>query len=475
MKSSLSFAKVWFVISFGVLAFLYGTAVGKWEWFPHSFLDRATDQARSVFNSYIGGGDGDGDGKLTTRRVYDRSGVQIERPGRMQPGMTLLVSSWNWDGDGSEELSPGAKLIDREGQTVHSWHPDRSKLFPSPIALRGGDPTESAIHGSYLLPNGDLILIMQFVGAVRIDACGDVVWRLEESNHHSVAQAEDGTFWIPGVSSKRKTETPKYPDGVPYPSSLRGSDKSVWIDRLLHVSADGEVLDDMNLLDVLYTNGLERYILKAQRRGAYMSGDGDPLHLNDVEPLSPSMADEYPRFEAGDLLVSLKHPDLVLVLDPDSKTVKWHADSTPSDSHHLLQHHDPDFMGSGWIGVFNNREDFTDRGALLGGSQILAFQPHTDSTRVLFPTQNSDSIYTQNRGKWQYLENGNLLLTESNAGRALEVTSDGKTVWEWIHAPSSDSEVPFVTKASRHGLTREEVASWSCSSVDSVSTSARKQ
>ena len=247
------------------------------------------------------------------------------------------------------------------------------------------------------------------------------------------------------------------------------------MDRLLRVSADGEVLDDINLLDVLYTNGLERYILKAQRRSAYMSGDGDPLHLNDAESLSPSMADEYPRFEAGDLLVSLKHPDLVLVLDPDSKTVKWHADSTPSDSHHLLQQHDPDFMGSGWIGVFNNREDFTDRGSLLGGSQILAFQPHTDSTRVLFPTQNSDSIYTQNRGKWQYLENGNLLLTESNAGRALEVASDGKTVWEWIHAPSSDSEVPFVTKASRHDLTREEVASWSCSSVDSVSTAAQKQ
>jgi hypothetical protein len=179
------------------------------------------------------------------------------------------------------------------------------------------------LHGSYLFPSGDLLLALNYIGAVRLDACGDVVWTLAEGIHHSIARAEDGSFWMSGVSKKRRTTTAQHPEGFP------GLDTSVWMDRLLHVSADGEVLDDINVLDVLYANGLERYIRMAYARGAYTSDNGAPTHLNDVEPLSPSMAGEYPLFEAGDLLVSLKHPNLVLVLDPDSETVKWHADSTP--------------------------------------------------------------------------------------------------------------------------------------------------
>jgi hypothetical protein len=36
-------------------------------------------------------------------------------------------------------------------------------------------------------------------------------------------------------------------------------------------------------------------------------------------------------------------------------------------------------------------------------------------------------------GKHQRLSNGNYLLTESTTGRALEVTADGKIVWEYVN------------------------------------------
>lgn len=48
------------------------------------------------------------------------------------------------------------------------------------------------------------------------------------------------------------------------------------MDRLLHVSADGEVLDDINVLDVLYANGLERYIRMAYARGPTHPTTGPP-------------------------------------------------------------------------------------------------------------------------------------------------------------------------------------------------------
>lgn len=91
--------------------------------------------------------------------------------------------------------------------------------------------------------------------------------------------------------------------------------------------------------------------------------------------------------------------------------------------------HDDDQLPSGWIGVFDNNRDGTFRGTALGGGRIVALQPHTDSTRILFPTAHSDTFYTEIMGKWQWLENGNILLTEARAGRVIEVDTAGRTIW----------------------------------------------
>lgn len=50
----ISFQKVWFVFSLMALSFVYGVGVGNWEWFPHSFIERAMDQAVALKKSYLG-------------------------------------------------------------------------------------------------------------------------------------------------------------------------------------------------------------------------------------------------------------------------------------------------------------------------------------------------------------------------------------------------------------------------------------
>lgn len=432
-----------------VFSFLYGTAVGKWEWFPHAFLARAHNQAEAIAQSFT-----QAPGILTDK-VYTGEGVHIKSQEEMQPGLTLITSSWNNPEHG---WRVGFKLINEDGGVVHKWLFDRAELFRSGLSQRN-DPERTDIHGSHLLPSGDIVFNIEYVGTVRADACGNVKWTLTEGNHHSVDRGEDGSFWIPGVSSKPSNVTNRYPDGIPGLGP-------VWLDRILHVSEGGEILDEMNILDILYANDLERYLVQEYQPGA---GTGGPdtkniTHLNDIEPLPAAMADEYPLFEAGDLLVSLRNIHLVFVFDPQSQTVKWHA------SEPFIQQHDPDFIGDGWIGVFDNRDDFIERGGLLGGSRIVSLQPHTDSTRVLFPTSLSDPFYTDIRGKWQMLENGNMLLTESAAARVVEVAPDGQSIWEWIHAPRENSMVPYVSQATRNSLTRKKVA-WSCSSVNSKTTS----
>lgn len=441
MKSSIP--KIGFAVSTLALAFIYGVATQQFGWFPDSLLDQAIHQAKVMTHN-----------QRAAPKVYERSGVRIEKKDQIQPGMTVLVSAWKGEESGKLEL--GARLIDQTGNTLHEWKPNLDELFPNPSA----DSDAEDFHGSYLLSSGDLVLVLTHIGVARIDACGNVKWRLEEKNHHSVARTEDGSFWVPGVSSVRKTKTPEFPDGLP------GLEKPLWMDRMLHISKDGELLEDINVLDVLYTNNLEHYIIKGMDPGVSLRSDA--VHLNDIEPLSPSMSGEYPLFDTGDLLVSLKFPDLVFVFDPDSKKVKWY------ESRYFTRQHDPDFIGSGWIGVFDNRKDPSKRGKMLGGTRIVEVQPHTDSVRISFPTPRSEHHYTHVRGKWQDLANGNKLLVESNAGRVVEVNPDGETVWEWIHEPYEtswrhishpDTLVPYLTKATRVNLTREDIESWPCSSL----------
>lgn len=343
------------------------------------------------------------------------------------------------------------KLIDREGRVLHEWLVDRGEVFENTFQRK--DPTSTDVQGSHLLPDGDVVLNLEYVGAVRLNSCGKIIWTQTEGNHHSITQGEDGSFWIPGVSKGKRTRSDKYPNGYP------GLDP-VWIDRILHVSREGKILDDINVLDVLHKNDLDRLIFQHRKKS------GDVTHMNDVEPLSSSLSDEYPLFDAGDILVSLRNINIVFVMSPETGKVKWH-----SRDPFILQH-DPDFIGHGWIGVFDNNRG---RGSATGrGSRIIALQPHTDSLYTLFRPDLVDRFYTAHRGKWQMLKNGNMLLTEEQTGRALEVSAEGNAVWEWVHE-SYGSKVPPVTKATRHNLTRDEIASWPCSSLGSTDTSAQSK
>lgn len=436
MFSSSSLAKLSFVLSVAVLGVGYGIAAQQWGWPPSSLAKQAFLQAESLgfvkSNLY------------SHPAVFDREGARTLRPDQRQPGLTTVTSWWKEAGN----LKFGVKLLDEKGKAVHEWWLDRGAAFPeNPPGRRR--PLGTDLSGSLLLPDGDLVVNLGYVGMARLNACGEVLWTLSEGNHHLIAKGQDGSFWVSAVSPERKRASERYPDGYP---GLGG----VWVDRILHVSGDGEILKDLNVIDILHDNDLEHLLFQ------HRLTSGDVTHSNDVEPLPPSMADAYPSFEAGDLLVSLRNINVVLVVDPETRTVKWHT------SENFIQQHDPDFLGNGWIGVFDN--NWRRR---TGGSRILGFQPETGSTEVLFQPQHLDRFYTVHRGSWEKLENGNLLLTESAAGRVVEVSGEGRLVWEWVHE-SYESKVPAVPTSSRHDVTRKEVSSWPCSSVGTDRASGQK-
>jgi hypothetical protein len=360
----------------------------------------------------------------------------------------LIASYWEDFG-----WKPGLKLIDSEGGVVHEWRVDPVEIFSNSADRRPDDIEfdHRQILGFYLFPNGDVLVNIGYVGTARLDACGRVVWRLAAGNHHSIERAEDGSFWIPGITKKGPAVSSRYPDGYP------GLNALIYHEEILHISENGKILDKINVLDLLYDNGLERHILKA----SHWSVD-DITHMNDVEPLGSPMAEGFPFFDSGDLLVSLRNLDLVLVFDPGTGDVKWHT------SHPVIEQHDPDFLRDGWIGIFDNNKDGTDRGEMLGGSRIVMVQPHTDSVNVVFPIGHSTPFYTEYMGGWQLLENGNMLLTESLPGRIVEVTPDGQTVWEWVSEPYNAARTPWVTGSERYPMRLETAVSWPCSPGESA-------
>ena len=414
--------------SVALAAFLYGALAMKLNLFPSRFIHLAFQQAESVqqIPHYL------------YPAVHERSGVTVKEETRLQPGVTLVTSYWqefNW--------RAGIKLIDASGQVLHQWSTNPAEIWPE-LNARGFD--QNYVHGSFLFPNGDVLFNIEHVGLVRMDSCGDVVWKQTYRTHHSISPTDDGNFWVAAANVMMPGQ-----DSRLLLKKYRGFKAPIFEDLALKVAPNGEVLQAINLLDIVLENDLRRHLVKTRS-----TNSGDLLHLNDIEALSADMADQYPLFEAGDIVVSLRYPNLVMVIDPDTEAVKWHATDP------FVQQHDPDFTGDGWITVFNNNLDHTFRGDILGGSELISIKPATGELRTVYPTAASPPFYTATGGKWQTLENGNLLIVEAVAGRVFETTPEGETVWEWVHERYNEKLVPEVLEGTRYPYSNRQISSWQC-------------
>jgi len=258
-----------------------------------------------------------------------------------------------------------------------------------------------------------------------MDSCGKIVWKLPYRTHHSVSRNDEGNFWVSGMSWQASALA-QYPHL--YPPYVN--------EYLLLVSPDGEILREVSILEALYMSDHIGLIAVGRTRR-------DVTHMNDVEELSAELADDFPMFEQGDLLVSLRNLNLLVVIDGKTERIKWFF------THPLLRQHDSDFISGGLISVYDNRDEYAESASVLGGSRILQINPATGEYVKVYPTAADQPFYSQAGGKHQYLSNGNILLTEPTAGRILEVTAAGETVWSWQAEPWGEW-VPEVLEGTRY-------------------------
>src|SRR5699024_6319086 len=85
-------------------------------------------------------------------------------------------------------------------------------------------------------------------------------------------------------------------------------------------------------------------------------------------------------------------------------------------------------------------------------SRVLQFDPETMKITWTYHGTAEHPLQSKIRSSAQRLPNGNTLITESNAGRLVEVTPDGDIVWEYINpvrGGDSDQFTPVISSGLR--------------------------
>jgi outer membrane protein assembly factor BamB len=307
-------------------------------------------------------------------------------PDKLAPGYRLISGL-----TGGRKALNGALLYTPDGKEVHYWPVDYGILDPD-----GPDPENVMLHGIAVYRDGTIIVSFD-EGRVlaRIDACGKVIWNNRGWYHHAVSKSYDGTAWALNWVSDS--------------------------DTLDQVNTDtGELIQRISLMqDIILPHRRQGlFLIKYPESEDKIITPVDPFHTNDIEILSPEIASAFPAFEAGDLLISLRQVNLVAVVGSSDHDLKWWSTGP------WYRQHDPDFLPDGTISVLDNNMGF-------GVSRILAINPQTGEQATLFEGSELQPFYTWRRGQQEQLENGNLLITESEKGHVFEVDKSGELVWEY--------------------------------------------
>ncbi len=148
----------------------------------------------------------------------------------------------------------------------------------------------------------------------------------------------------------------------------------------------------------------------------------DIFHTNSIEIL----ASRVPGFgEPGDLLISMRHLDLIFLIDRRDRGVKWHWGPGV-----IKRQHHPTVMNSGNILVFDNRR---------AGEPSRVVEVEPVSTKVVWQYTGDRAVASPGWGSVEELANGNLLTIEPFEGRIVEVSRAGRVVWEYW-TPSDDGK-----------------------------------
>ncbi len=366
--------------------------------------------------------------------------INVDQPGKTFDGYTLYACA--------SRTAPSLRvsLIDMDRNVVHQWSVSFAKIWPNPTQVLGRQVDDSGvcIFACYLYPNGDLLVVFHGIerstagyGLAKVDKDSNLIWDYAARVHHDVTVGEDGTIY---TVEQRSLNTPiKSLEFIPPP----------WqVDHLVMLSPEGKLLrEPISILEALRNSQYGTLLspletsLKASEKlpinneaARLLLVQQDVLHTNSVNVLSAAMAPKFPEFKAGQVLLSMRSLQAMIVLDPSTSSVVWGACGP------WHYQHDAQFLDNGHFLLFDN----------IGsprGSRVLEYNPRNGSFPWSYPGPDNVPFLTKERGMAQRLPNGNTLVVVSEGKEMLEVTPSREVVWTCL----AES---FITTAKRYSPDR---------------------
>ncbi len=326
-----------------------------------------------------------------------QSGVTVNVAERTQPGLNLYISGH----------APEAVLMDMNGRVRHRWMYDFAELWPGyepPDYVRiTGHQYWRRVHA---FPNGDLIALHEGIGLIKLDRNSKLLWKRRDNFHHDFAVTLDGQIYALNRTMR--------------PVSTAPNEEPFVMEPILSIlNADGGELRRVPLIPCFENSSYAPLLSR-------MSTSGDLFHENTIQVFDGSLAARSPLFAAGNVLISVWTLDTIAIVNPDEQRVLWAMTGL------WHRQHESSLLPNGNMVVFDNRGN-------RGASRILEFDPFSQLIVWSYAPSNPGEFHSEWCGGLQRLMNRNTLVTETNKGRAFELTPAGEIVWEFVNPNQIES------------------------------------
>jgi hypothetical protein len=324
----------------------------------------------------------------TEAPVDSKTGITIHDEEKAYQGLNLFCSGH----------APEAYLSDMHGNDLHVWRRELSSIWPNRVLPEMGNPGAAWWRRVYLYENGDLLAIFEGIGLVKLDAASNILWAYSGLAHHDLEILDNGDIYI----LERKAHI------IP----RINSSKPVLEDFITILDKEGKVKRKVSLLSAFENSEFQREFDQRTPR------DGDVFHTNTLERFDGRHAARSPFFKEGNILLSMKRISTIAIIDMEKEEIVWQMLGP------WVRQHQPTLLDRGTMLIFDNN-------SYRGGSRVLEFEPFTGNVLWTYAGTPSEPIFSRCCGSNQLLPNNNILITESEHGRVIEVTPEKEIVWEY--------------------------------------------
>ena len=299
---------------------------------------------------------------------------------------------------------PKAFLMDMTGNVLHEWHIDFEDVWPEPYEINVFEVYKTYWRRAYLREQGDVLAMFMNYGLVKLDKDSNLLWSYKGRVHHDLFVIENGNIYVL-TRELRKNDTLRL-------ESLT-FDGPVLEDFITILSPEGQEIRKFSLIDCFLNSDYASHL-------EHIKNPLDILHTNTIRRIDRNFGNKYPMFKKGHILVSMREIHTVAVIDPEREKVTWALTGM------WKYQHEPRLLENGNLLLFDNRGND-------GKTKAIEFNPLTQEVLWTYKGEPAEAFYSRAAGNISRLPNGNTLITESENGRAFEVTPQGKIVWEFFN------------------------------------------